>query len=82
MVVSRLHQVVRRLGVAKNVLVRGFKVSEPGRARVTDITYIRTYDDFMSLDVVLDLLSLQVVGWATRPTKQTDLVLQVLVAAV
>lgn len=54
--------------VAKNVLARGFKVSEPNRAWVTDITYIRTYDGFLYLAVVLDLFSRQVVGWATRPT--------------
>lgn len=68
--------------VAKNVLARGFKVSEPNRAWVTDITYICTYDDFLYLAVVLDLLSRQVVGWATRPTQHTDLVLQALLAAV
>jgi putative transposase len=68
--------------VAKNVLARGFKVSEPNRAWVTDITYIRTYDGFMYLAVVLDLFSRQVVGWATRPTQHTDLVLQALLAAV
>ena len=68
--------------VAKNVLARGFKVSEPNRAWVTDITYIRTYDGFLYLAVVLDLFSRQVVGWATRPTQHTDLVLQALLAAV
>lgn len=68
--------------VAKNVLARGFKVSEPNRAWVTDITYIRTYHGFLYLAVVLDLFSRQVVGWATRPTQHTDLVLQALLAAV
>ena len=68
--------------VAKNVLARGFKVSEPNRAWVTDITYIRTYDGFLYLAVVLDLFSRQVVGWATRPTQHTDLVSQALLAAV
>ena len=68
--------------VAKNVLARGFKVSEPNRAWVTDITYIRTYEGFLYLAVVLDLFSRQVVGWATRPTQHTDLVLQALLATV
>jgi len=68
--------------VAKNVLARGFKVSEPNRAWVTDITYILTYDGFLYLVVVLDLVSRQVVGLATRPTQHTDLVLQALLAAV
>lgn len=68
--------------VAKNVLARGFKVSKPNRAWVTDITYIRTYDGFLYFAVVLDLFSRQVVEWATRPTQHTDLVLQALLAAV
>ena len=67
--------------VAKNVLARGFKVSEPNRAWVTDITYIRTYDGLLYLAVVLDLFSRQVAGWAARPTQHTDLVLQALLAA-
>ena len=68
--------------VAKNVLARGVKVSEPSRDWVTDITYVRTYDGFLYLAAVLDLFSRQVVGWATRPTQHTDLVLQALLAAV
>lgn len=68
--------------VAKNVLARGFKVSEPNRVWVTNITYIRTYDGFLYLAVVLDLFSRQVLGWATRPTQHADSVLQALLAAV
>ena len=49
---------------------------------VTDITYIRTHEGFLYLAVVLDLVSRQVVGWATRPMQHTDLVLQALLAAV
>ena len=68
--------------VANNVLARTFTAQEPNRAWVTDITYIRTYEGFLYLAVVLDLFSRQVVGWATRPTQHTDLVLQALLAAV
>lgn len=68
--------------VPENLLARGFKVSESNRAWVTDITYIRTYDGFLYLAVVLDLFSRQVVGWATRLTQHADLVLQALLAAV
>lgn len=49
---------------------------------MTDITYIRTYEGFLLLAVVLDLFSRQVVGCATRPTQHTDLVLQTLLVAV
>ncbi|ALN83600.1 integrase core domain protein [Lysobacter capsici] len=68
--------------VANNVLARAFTAAEPNRTWVTDITYIRTYEGFLYLAVVLDLFSRQVVGWATRPTQHTDLVLQALLAAV
>lgn len=54
--------------VAKNVLVRGLKVSEPSRARITDIIYIRTYEGLLYLGVVPDPFSRQVVGSANRPT--------------
>jgi len=68
--------------VADNVLAREFTAEAPNQVWVTDITYIRTYEGFLFLAVVLDLFSRQVVGWATRPTQHTDLVLQALLAAV
>jgi putative transposase len=68
--------------VAGNVLARAFKAAAPNQSWVTDITYIRTYEGFLYLAVVLDLFSRQIVGWATRSTPHTDLVLQALLAAV
>jgi putative transposase len=62
--------------VAGNVLARAFKAAAPNQSWVTDITYIRTYEGFLYLAVVLDLFSRQIVGWATRPTPHTDLALQ------
>lgn len=68
--------------VAANVLARAFNPSTPNHAWVTDITYIRTYEGWLFLAVVLDLFSRQVVGWAMRSTQHTDVVLQALLAAV
>lgn len=51
-----------------NVLRRQFDVSRPNRARVTDITYIRTWEGWLYLAVVMDLFSRRMVGWATSPT--------------
>ena len=68
--------------VAGNVLARAFKAAAPNQSWVTDITYIRTYEGFLYLPVVLDLFSRQIVGWASRSTPHTDLVLQALLAAV
>ena len=68
--------------VAGNVLARAFTVPAPNRAWVTDITYIRTYEGWLFLAVVLDLFSRQIVGWAMRSTQHTDVVLQALLSAV
>ena len=50
-----------------NRLERQFNVSEPNKVWVTDITYIRTYEGWLYLAVVLDLFSRQVIGWSMKP---------------
>ncbi len=50
-----------------NRLERQFNVSEPNKVWVTDITYIRTYEGWLYLAVVLDLCSRQVIGWSMKP---------------
>ncbi|EON14927.1 transposase catalytic site ISRme11 [Pandoraea sp. SD6-2] len=70
------------VGVVANVLNRDFAPDAPNKAWVTDITYIRTYEGWLYLAAVMDLYSRQIVGWATRATMTSDLVLQALLAAV
>ncbi|MEY8174910.1 IS3 family transposase [Burkholderia multivorans] len=70
------------VGVAANVLNRDFAPDAPNKVWVTDITYIRTYEGWLYLAAVMDLYSRQIVGWATRSTMTSDLVLQALLAAV
>jgi len=41
--------------VAPNILKRQFDVGQPNQSWVTDITYIRTYEGWLYLAVVLDL---------------------------
>jgi putative transposase len=48
--------------VATNILDRQFDVAAPNTARVTDITYVRTYEGRLYLAVVVDLITRQVVG--------------------
>jgi len=43
------------LPVSPNLLVRDFKVSEPDKVYVSDITYIWSSEGWMYLAVVLDL---------------------------
>ena len=68
--------------VVDNTLNRQFDVDAPDRFWVTDITYIKTYEGFLYLAVVVDLYSRRVVGWATHSRQYTDLVLQALLMAV
>lgn len=68
--------------VSPNHLDRQFDVAAPNVAWVTDITYIRTYEGWLYLSVVIDLFSRQVVGWSMKPRMTTDLALDALLAAV
>ena len=79
---------VRRQPAAKasvlipNVLQRRFDVSAPNKAWVTDITYVRTWEGWLYLAVVVDLFSRKVVGWAARPTLSRELALDAVLMAV
>jgi len=63
------------LGVADNVLNREFEVDAPNKVWATDITYIRTWQGWMYLAVVVDLFSRRVVGWSMATHMRTGLVL-------
>lgn len=65
-----------------NLLQRQFTVSRLNEAWVTDITYIRTWQGWLYLAVVMDLFSRKIVGWATRSTIHRDLVLDAVAKAV
>jgi putative transposase len=65
-----------------NILQRDFDVSKPNSAWVTDITYIRTWEGWLYLAVVMDLFSRKIVGWATRPNLARELVLDAVLKAV
>ncbi|WP_374807254.1 IS3 family transposase [Pseudochrobactrum kiredjianiae] len=68
--------------VIDNTLDRQFDVNTPDKVWVTDITYIKTYEGFSYLAVVIDLFSRRVVGWSMQSRQTTDLVLQGLLMAV
>lgn len=68
--------------VVDNTLARQFDVDAADAVWVTDITYIKTYEGFAYLAVVIDLYSRRVVGWAMQSRQTTDLVLQALLMAV
>jgi putative transposase len=68
--------------IAPNRLQREFTVERPDTVWVTDITYIRTWQGWLYLAVVVDLYSRRVVGWSMKPTLARELVLDALVMAV
>jgi putative transposase len=67
---------------APNLLERRFNVTEPNKVWVTDITYIRTYEGWLYLAVVLDLFSRQIIGWSMKPQMTSDLAIDALLMAV
>ena len=65
-----------------NILLRNFDVTSPNKAWVTDITYVRTWQGWLYLAVVMDLFSRLIIGWATRPTIGRELILDAILMAV
>jgi len=61
-----------------NHLQRKFDVAKPSKAWGTDITYIRTWEGWLYLAVVIDLFSRKVIGWAARSKISRDVVLDAL----
>jgi transposase InsO family protein len=74
----RTTEVDPALAVAPNVLDRNFEPTEPNRVWATDITYVRTWEGWLYLAVVIDLFSRRVVGWAIADHMRTELCLDAL----
>ena len=78
----------RRVSIGKpsvlipNLLQRQFTVTRPNKAWVTDITYIRTWQGWLYLAVVMDLFSRRIIGWSTSSTIHRELVLDAVLMAV
>lgn len=79
---TRHIQVAKPHALIPNLLPRRFTMSRPNEAWFTDITYIRTWQGWLYLAVVVDLFSRKVVGWAVKPTIHRELVLEALLMAV
>jgi putative transposase len=66
----------------RNILQRHFTVTTRNKAWVTDITYIRTWQGWLYLAVVMDLFSRKIVGWSAGPSIQRELALDAVLMAV
>ncbi|WP_207909048.1 IS3 family transposase [Raoultella planticola] len=68
--------------IAPDRVQREFTVVKPNQVWVTDITYIRTWQGWLYLAVVIDLFARNVVGWSMKPTLSRELALDALLMAV
>ena len=67
---------------ALNVLDRRFEVATPNESWVVDITYIKTFEGWLYLAVVIDLLSRAVNGWSMQSRIDRELVISALLMAI
>jgi putative transposase len=68
--------------VTPDLVKRKFDVIRPNKVWVTDITYIRTWQGWLYLAVVMDLFSRIIVGWSAGPNLRRELVLNAVLIAI
>jgi transposase InsO family protein len=60
------------LPVCKNILNRDFHADQGGQKWVSDITYLRTTDDWVYLTTVMDLYDRKIIGWALSADMEAE----------
>jgi transposase InsO family protein len=70
------------LPVACNLVKRDFASEAPDQLWAADISYVRTWEGWLYLAVVIDLFSRRVVGWAAADHMRTELPLEALQMAI
>ena len=70
------------LPVSPNHLNQNFNVEAPGKAWVTDITYVWTSQGWLYLATVMDLFSRRIIGWAMDKRMTKELVILALQRAI
>jgi putative transposase len=79
---TRRYTAAKPSSVVPDLVKRNFDVIRPNTVWVTDITYIRTWQGWLYLAVVMDLFSRMIVGWAVAPNLRRELVLDAVLIAV
>lgn len=79
---TRRYAVGKPAALVPNLVKRNFSISQPDRVWVTDFNYVRTWEGWLYVAVVLDLFSRKVIGWAARQSIHRELVLGVILMAV
>jgi putative transposase len=54
--------------LSPNLLNRDFYPKRQGEAWVSDITYVRTYEGWLYLTIIIDLADRKIIGWSTSKT--------------
>jgi len=67
---------------APDLVERDFTAAAPNRVSVANITYVRCYDGWLYLAIVIDLFSRKIVGWSMRDTLEAEIVSDALAMAV
>jgi len=67
---------------APSVLGRKFEVATPNDSWVVDITYIKTFEGWLYLAVVIDLYSRVVISWSMQSRIDRELVISALLMAI
>src|SRR6185437_11025984 len=67
---------------APDLMNGDFTASRPDEKYVGDITYIRTWEGWLYLAIILDVFSRRIVGWAMGTTLHTELVVKAFEMAV
>lgn len=64
--------------VVQNLLQQDFSAQHPNQKWASDITYIRTWEGWVYLAVIMDLYSRRIVGWSAANHMREELVLEAL----
>lgn len=79
---TRRYMAQKPSAIVPDLVKRNFDVVRPNKIWVTDITYIRTWQGWLYLAVLMDLFSRMIVGWSTGQTLRRELVLDAVMKAV
>ena len=71
---KRDYQKEKQLAKKQNLLQRQFKVDEPNRVWVSDVTCFKINDKYLYVCVILDLVSRKVVAYRVSPKNSTYLI--------
>jgi putative transposase len=61
--------------VNMNLINQNFRVKQPNKLWVSDITYLRTKQGWMYLNVIIDCYGRRIVSWSIKPTMDKEIVI-------